>query len=183
MQELQWIASRILHTGWIYAILVDMIPSHFWQQYIRHACSVCLMLLALTGLTACSMTGQADELRSYRTQMETFFSELELADTAIASIDASMDTAEDDLLTQVDSIAVSCAAIADVEPPSGYEQVQDKAEHAAAMMGQASSGFHDAFESDSLDQDAYDAAMEYYRSAGNDIQEMIRMLQSGSDTN
>lgn len=115
--------------------------------------------------------------------METFFSELELADTAIASIDASMDTAEDDLLTQVDSIAVSCAAIADVEPPSGYEQVQDKAEHAAAMMGQASSGFHDAFESDSLDQDAYDAAMEYYRSAGNDIQEMIRMLQSGSDTN
>lgn len=152
------------------------------QPHTYRCTTAVLILMALIGLTACGNDGQtAEELSAYRTEMETFFTDLETAQNAIEAIDAGDDSAETDLLTQVDAISVSCAAIAAVDPPSGYEEVQTTAEHAAAMMGQASSGFHHAFESTDLDQDSYDAAMEYYKAAGNDIQAMIVMLQNSFD--
>lgn len=161
-----------------------MIPSQFDQLHTVRLIVIALIAALLLTTTACSITeNKADALSSYRAEMETFFDELQTAQAAIESIDAASDTAQTQLLEQIDAICVSCASIAGVTPPDGYAEVQNKAEHAAAMMGQASSGFHAAFESTDLDQDSYNAAMEYYKSAGNDIQDMIALLQGSSDTN
>lgn len=156
-----------------------MVTSKLDQSHTPRLAAALVAASVLLSLTGCGSDRQTvEELAAYRTEMETFFQELQTAQNAMESIDTASDTAEEDLLAQVDAISTSCAAIAAIEPPNGLEEVQSTAEHAAMMMGQASSGFHDAFESTDLDQDAYDAAMEYYKAAGNDIQEMILMLQN-----
>lgn len=130
-------------------------------------------------LTGCAATTQSvEELSAYRTEMEGLFSDLENVQQTIDEIDASAGNADELLLQAMDEMSAACNKAAAAEAPAGYETVQDKAEHAATMMGRASSEFHSAFEAEDLDQNAYDEAMEYYKSACEDIQSMIEGLQN-----
>lgn len=133
-------------------------------------------------LSGCGSSSQSvEELSSYRTEMEEFFTELESAQNAINGIDASDESAEEALYNAIDGMSTACTRISETEPPAGYESIQEAAAHAAMMMGQAASGFREAFDGESFDQNAYDAAMEYYKAAGNDIQLMIEALQTSFD--
>lgn len=154
---------------------IRMLAKHDQPHRIRFLAGI-LAAILLTGCAAGSQSTEA--LRSYRTEMEGLFSDLENVQSTIDGIDASADNADELLVQAIDEMSAACSKAAAAEAPAGYEVVQERAEHAAAMMGQASSEFHTAFEAETMDQDAYDAAMEYYKSACSDIQSMISGLQN-----
>lgn len=139
---------------------------------------IAALILAGMVLGGCGSTQSVDALSAYRTEMDGVFSDLENVQNTINEIDASAENADELLLQAMDEMSAACSKAAAAEAPSGYESIQETAEHAAMMMGQASSGFREAFEGTDFNQSAYDAAMEYYKSANTDVQSMITGLQN-----
>lgn len=146
------------------------------RHHIYRLAGILLSALLLTGCG--TGTQSAEELGSYRSEMEGLFADLENAQGMIEEIDTTADNAGELLLQAIDEMSAACSKAAAAEAPEGYEIITEYAEHAAMMMGQAGSEFHAAFEAEDLDQGAYDAAMEYYKAACSDIQCMISGLQS-----
>lgn len=130
---------------------------------------LCLILL----LTGC---GNNTELDTYKANMNQFFENMKVYDSAINAIDPESETAVTDLLTLLDSMDTSFSQMASLEVPEGFPGVDELADEASEYMTEAVSYYHQAFEGESYNAALADAAKQNYDRANLRIQYILSIL-------
>ena len=135
------------------------------------------LLILLTGITL-FMTGCKNnpELDAYKANMEQFFENIKVFDSAINSIDPLAETASSDLLNILDSMETSFSQMASLEVPDNFPGVEDLADEASSYMTEAVSCYHQAFEGESYNASMADVAKQNYDRANVRIQYIISIL-------
>ncbi|MCM1267602.1 MAG: hypothetical protein NC302_06825 [Bacteroidales bacterium] len=132
---------------------------------------VCLFLALL--LTAC---GKDEELDAYLEDMNTFFSRAAQYNENMNAIDRDSDTAMLELLGYLDALKEDIAWMAKLEVPEQFSAAESLADEAAENMDQAVALFHQAYDGDTFDDAAAQAAIEYYNRTNIRIQYIITIL-------
>ena len=118
-----------------------------------------LLLCTLTLFTGC---GTDKELEEYKTNMETFYSDISEYDTIINSIDVNSDTAVLELLSALDGLEERFTWMAALSIPEEFVAVENLATEAGEYMTNAVALYHQAYESDPFDAALAVTAKEYY---------------------
>lgn len=123
---------------------------------IRH------LLLLICTLTIFSGCGTDKELEEYKSNMETFYSDIYEYDTIINSIDVNSDTAVLELLSALDGLEERFTWMASLTIPEEFASIETLATEAGEYMSQAVALYHQAYESDPFDNATAETAKEYY---------------------
>lgn len=133
---------------------------HFIKKTLTFALTVTISLTLLTGC------GKEDEsLKQYKENMTSFCESIIEKNDTINSIDASSETAIQDLLENLDDLNTNFNALAEMEVPSEFSSVETLADEAGTYMNQAVSLYHQVFEAEEFDQSTLDVANENYNRA------------------
>lgn len=137
---------------------------------------ICGMLLLL--LTGC---GEDQTLTDFHDQMDTFYQSLSDSVNVLESIDPSSDTAVDDMLAQLDEMAVLFQQLADIQIPEDYRDQFDNVERfsdeASDYMTEAASLYHEVYADGGYDDVVAEAARENYNRAMKRINYIAILLQ------
>lgn len=128
------------------------------------------LLLCLTGC------GRSKELDEYKSNMETFYSDISQYDSMINSIDAESDHSTEELLAALDSMEERFSWMADLPVPNEFSSAESLAADAAASMKKAVSLYHQAFESEPFDSNAAQTAKENYDHANERLRSILSIL-------
>ena len=115
-------------------------------------------------------------LDTYKANMNQFFENIKVFDSAINSIDPNADTAVKDLLYLLDSMETSFTQMASLDVPDNFHGVEQLADEASTYMTEAVMCYHQAFEGDSYNENIAAAAKENYDRANLRIQYIISIL-------
>lgn len=122
-----------------------------------------LLMLSVFLLSGC---GKKDEkLDSYKANMDAFNEILAEKSNNINSIDVTSDTAVNDLLENLDALEILFHNLAELEVPSHFSSIEELADDAAKYMSEAVALYHKAYEGESYDDIAVEAALENYNRA------------------
>ncbi len=135
------------------------------------------LLILLTAITI-FMTGckSNPELDTYKANMEQFFENIKVFDSAINSIDPLSENASADLLDILDSMETSFSQMASLEVPDNFPGVEDLADEASSYMTEAVSCYHQAFDGNSYNASMADVAKQNYDRANVRIQYIVSIL-------
>ena len=132
------------------------------------------ILIGMLFLTGC---GKQDEaLAAYQEDMNAFFYQIASFNDGMNAIDASTPDAKNQLLGYLDQLQAEMTWMAELEVPNQFSAVESLADEADDNMKQAVSLYHQAFESEPYDENAAQAAREYYDRANVRIQYIITIL-------
>ena len=134
------------------------------------------LLPFLSILFLLSGCGKNPELDTYKANMEQFFENMKVYDSAINSIDSNSETAVSELLSLLDSMDASFAQMASLEVPDGFPGVSELADDASMYMTEAVSCFHQAYGGESFDAYMEDIARQNYRFANVRLQYILSIL-------
>ena len=123
------------------------------------------LLFAVFALFFLGGCGTNEELEQYKSDMETFYTELSGYDDRINSIDVSSETAVPELLAALDEMKERFSWMASLKMPEEFAVVEDLAVQAEEYMADAVSLYHQAYESDPFDSAAAQTAHMYYERA------------------
>lgn len=133
-----------------------------------------LSLLSLCFLlTGC---GEDPELTKFKNEMDAFCSEIAEIDNGINSIDASSETARDDLLNYLDQADDAFKKMANFTIPEEFSYIEELADKASEDMTEAVSLYHESFSNNSYNEYTYDYASEYYKRAYKRLTYIITLL-------
>ncbi len=135
-----------------------------------------LALLCCLGFLWMTGCGEYPEMDSYKENMNQFFENISYYDTAINSIDPDSDSAASELLSLLDSMAVSFSQMAELPVPDVFVGVEELADEASEYMNTAVSLYHQAFEEETFNEFIADAAKENYDRANLRLQYIISIL-------
>lgn len=138
----------------------------------RASAAVFCLFLALL-LTGCA---EKEELAAYRTDMEQFYESMKSFDSSINAIDPESETAVEQLLALLDSMAQSFSWMADLEVPEDFPGVERLADEAGEYMTQAVTYYHQAFGTE-YDPALAQTAKQYYDLANQNIQSILSILR------
>lgn len=124
-------------------------------------------------MTGC---GEDKELAKYKTQMESFFQDVETIHTAMNSIDPDSDKALDELFTCLDDLDSLFVAMASIEVPDAFSNIEELADEASENMSLAVENYHSAYSTDSYDTYTASTADEYYQRANKRLHYIIDIL-------
>lgn len=116
------------------------------------------------------------ELDNYKANMNQFFENIKVFDTAINSIDPDSENAVKDLLYLLDSMETSFTQMASLEVPEHFHGVEQLADEASTYMTEAVMYYHQAFEGETYQENLADAAKENYDRANLRIQYIVSIL-------
>lgn len=115
-------------------------------------------------------------MENYKKSMETFFSNVDILNNSINSIDPYADDAAEKLLKQLDLFETSIDQMAALEVPEQFSGVEQLADEAAENMHEAVALYHQAYEGETYQQNLADAAFQYYERVNVRIQYIIKIL-------
>lgn len=118
-----------------------------------------LMLLLFNGC------GSDQELEEYKSNMETFYSDISGYDSVINSIDSSSDTSVQELLAALDALEERFTWMASLSIPEEFSMIGTLADEAGEYMTNAVALYHQAYENTPFDADTAEIADEYYARA------------------
>lgn len=131
-------------------------------------------LAVATLLSGCGK--QDEELENYKKSMETFFSNVDILNDSINSIDPYAEDASEKLLKQLDLFETSIDQMAALSVPEQFEGVEQLADEAAENMHEAVALFHQAYEGESYQQNLADAAYQYYERVNVRLKYIVQIL-------
>lgn len=124
-------------------------------------------------LTAC---GEDPELTKFRNSVDAFCSKLSEIHTAINSIDATKDTAVDELLDNLDELDLVFQAFAKLDFPEEFDNLEPIADESSQYMTTAVENFHLAYSNGSYNEYTAEYAQQNYARAYKRVQIIISFL-------
>lgn len=134
---------------------------------------ILLVAMCLLFLTGC---GGDQQLDTFHDEMDNFYNSLSTAVVTLENIDPESETAVDDMLTQLDSLAVLFDSLAGMDYPDPFSNIQDTAVEASEYMTVAAELYHEAY-ADGYDDALAEAAGENYSRAMKRINYIAILLQ------
>ena len=139
------------------------------MKYKVLALGVCMAMM----LTAC---GEDPALTQFRTDVDSFCTEISQMDTAINGIDPESETAVSDLLTYLDKLDELFANFAELDFPEEFDYLEGLADEASEYMSVAVESFHEAYGNGSYNEYLEEYARENYSRANKRILIIISFL-------
>lgn len=133
----------------------------------------CVSLLSMFLLTGC---GESKELSNFKSQMDDFFTAIADIDTEINSIDATSDTAFEQLLENMDLLETQFQTLAAIEVPEEFIVIESLADEAGEYMTMAVEHYHEAYEGETFNADTASIASQYYERAYKRVQYIVTFL-------
>ncbi len=124
-------------------------------------------------LTAC---GEDPELTQFRKNIEDFCTKLSEIHVAINSIDATKDTAVDELLDNLDELDLLFQAFAKLDFPEEFDNLEPIADESSQYMTTAVENFHLAYSNDSYNEYTAEYAQQNYARAYKRVQIILSFL-------
>lgn len=146
---------------------------------MKHFFHLCTALLLLTGslfLTSCGKSQEAEQLKTYRTEMDTIFQNISDINDTMNNIDTETETATDDLLSCFDSLEAELSAMSQLTAPDQFSSIDELASEALENMTTANELYHEAFSNGSYNEYTAEAASEYYARVNKRLQYIIQIL-------
>ena len=152
---------------------------HSAEALLRPCClgiAVCMLL------TGCGRNKEELEaLTAYTEEMSDFCDAIAVYQNEMDSLDVKEENAQEQLFSILDKMTEAAAKAAEAEAPTGYEEAGDLCRNVSDSLCQAEEEYHTAFDSESVDQTALDAANEAYKSAGESIRLVLAALQNTAE--
>ena len=145
------------------------------KQFSRYFTALFLLTMTMV-LTSCGKSQESEELKTYRTQMDTVFQNISDINDTMNNIDTESETATDDLLSCFDSLESELSGMADLTAPSQFSSVDKLADEAYENMTTANELYHEAFSNGSYNEYTAEAASEYYARVNKRLQYIIQIL-------
>lgn len=138
------------------------------KRYLLLAISLAAFLLA-----GC---GESKELKTFRSDFETFCSNVAEIDASINNLDANAEDAPSQLLTLLDQLDAEFKGLAALKIPSQFSYMENLATEASENMTLAVENYHTAYEAENFDTSAASIAAQYYERAYKRVQYMITFM-------
>lgn len=139
--------------------------------------------LLIIGMTAC---GKSPEITQFQNDIDSFCAEIADINTAINSVNATSDTAVNEVLTHLDELDKQFENFAELDFPEEFNYLENLADEAGNYMSEAVKGYRDAYTNDEHNEASMTAQFEYatenYNRAYKRIQIIIAILH-GEDPN
>ncbi|MBE5868027.1 MAG: hypothetical protein E7293_03590 [Lachnospiraceae bacterium] len=132
-----------------------------------------LSIILCLSLTAC---GEDPELTKFKKELDNFCSQIEEIDAGMNNIDASSETAKEDLLDYLDRADDNFKKLANLSVPEEFAYIEELADKASEDMTQAVTLYHDSFSNNSFNEYTFDYASEYYKRAFKRLTYIITLL-------
>ena len=133
-----------------------------------------VLLVSMFLFTGC---GEKEELTAFENDMKNFYDEVSAIESAISQIDASSETAVDNLLVNMEEMAACFQTLANIEVPMEFISIEELADDASAYMDEAVRLYSEAYEEDYISDALVQAATENYESAMKRINYIAILLQ------
>ena len=133
-----------------------------------------VLLVSMFVFTGC---GEKEELTAFENDMKNFYDEVSAIESAISQIDASSETAVDNLLVNMEEMAACFQSLANIEVPMEFISIEELADDASDYMNEAVRLYSEAYEEDYISDSLIQAAIENYDSAMKRINYIAVLLQ------
>ena len=145
------------------------------------ALAVTALLSSAILFTGCGKkeNDNSEELKVFRSQIDSFCATIVNVDSSINAIDTSADGYDKTLLTELDKLDNEFKAFSAIDFPQDYDYLEPLADEAADYMTTAVTSYHDVFENDYSKETAsskYTYATENYSRAYKRIQVIVTFL-------
>ncbi len=145
------------------------------------ACLLAALVFTILTLTGCSSSEETKALNNYKTEMETFFTDLEEINTVINEIDPESETSISELFSTFDTLEEKFSYLAAIDvpiegAPETFSYIEPLANEAADYMVQANGYMHDSFSDSSYNENTLAGAIECYKRANKRVQYIITLL-------
>lgn len=127
-------------------------------------------------LSGCGESKTSNELKEYRTQMETILGNISEINSNMNDIDESSEAAVEELLSYLDSLEGEFASMAELTAPSQFSSIDELADQAYDNMVTTNEMYHEAFSNSSYNEYVAEAALEYYERVNKRLQIIIQLL-------
>ncbi|HKM35439.1 MAG TPA: hypothetical protein VJY54_11935 [Lachnospiraceae bacterium] len=137
------------------------------------------ILLLLSVLFFCiSLTGCGEDpkLSKFRNDIDSFCSDVAAIDTEINNIDASSDTAREQLLDCLDRLDESFKVLADIDIPKDFSYIEELVDEASSYMTTAVESYHEAYSNNSFNEYTADYARQNYERAYKRVTVILKLL-------
>ena len=134
-----------------------------------------ILLLSSALLMSCS-SENAEELQSYKGEMEQFFASVSEIGDRMDAIDTDSEDYKEQLVAQLDRLEEAFHTMAELEVPEKFESLGDLPDEAAENLAKASELYEQVLQDDSFKEELADAADEYYDRANQRIRYIITIL-------
>lgn len=145
-----------------------------------------LLLFAVLAI-ALSATGCGEDpaLTKFRKNMDAFCQNISEIDTNINNIDASSETARNELLGYLDQLEQAFKVLAEMSIPEDFSYIENLADEASTYMSTAVQYYHDAYSNNSYNEYTAEYARANYERACKRLTVIIKLLHGEdiSDTN
>lgn len=135
--------------------------------------SLIMMVVVCATLTGC---GEDPELTKFKNEMDSFCNTIVEIDAAINNIDATSESAKEDLLDQLDKTNDTFRKLANISIPEEFSYLSDLTKEASSDMSEAVALYHEAFSNNSFNEYTFDYATEYYKRAYTRLTYIISLL-------
>lgn len=132
-----------------------------------------IVLIITLLLSGCS---SGKELQQFHDEFDRFCNDVADIDNSINSLDASSESAPDQLLKLLDELELKFQELANMKIPSDFSYMDNLAKEASENMSMAVENFHKAYESETYDYESAALAEQYMSRAHKRIQYMISFL-------
>ncbi len=131
------------------------------------------MLLLVLTLTGC---GEDPKLTKFKNDMDTFCNDVAEIDAQINNIDASSDSAREELLDCLDRLDETFKVLAAMSIPEEYAYMEALTDEASSYMTTAVEAYHDTYSNSSFNEYTEEYARENYERAYKRITVIIKLL-------
>ncbi len=131
------------------------------------------VLVIAISATGC---GEGPKLAKFRNDMDSFCQDISEIDTNINNIDASSESARDELLGYLDQLDQSFKVLADMSVPEEFSYIEELADEASSYMTTAVASYHEAYSNNSYNEYTAEYARENYERACKRVTVMIKLL-------
>ena len=140
---------------------------------------ICLMLsLSLMG---CSNV-KDPEIIKFESDIQTFCDNISAIDANINNIDATSETADEELLSYLDQLDQYFKVLAEMPIPDEYAYLKELTTEASEYMSTAVTSYHEAFAGESYDANIADYAYQNYERAYKRVTVMLQLLRGETVT-
>lgn len=141
------------------------------------------MLLSLF-LSACGSNKTTEEKAAYKDALTEYYNQINTTSISINSVDLSQPGGTTQILGYLDTMSISFAGLASLEPPSRYEPLKQLAVDANTDFTTANALFHELYSDETyanFDEDKAVEATMYYQSSLGKLVTLGRSLMADED--
>lgn len=143
------------------------------KQTLSLILSISLTILTLTG---CGESDATEQLKSYQASMNTFCDNISYINDQINALDGTGESDVEELLQNLDTLNDQFLQMAELTVPDEFATAENLADEASENMNMAVTYYHQAYESDTFNQNYADAAYEYYTRANTRLGYILQIL-------